>query len=253
MEAGPRDTAQGAEHVTSGSDDPGGSGDRPGDDRPRVPGPHDDGAHADAAHDTTVHDSTMYDNAVRTGGLLADGLLLEAADTGAPGAADGPREAGPPHGRPAGIPLADDRLPGDRLADDGPDDTTGGVTADGPAPEEMYPSGPEVEVELRPQRRLRIWQLAPIVALAAVGSLMFAFPLAFDFGDSGAVIAMLGLLICSCAAGWGMMAARRVGYTWPGLPSRGSGRRPDWRVVLGYVLLVIVVVVLAVWRVARLR
>src|SRR3954452_13313044 len=113
--------------------------------------------------------------------------------------------------------------------------------------------GPEVEVELRPQRRLRIWQLAPIVVLGAVGSLMFAFPLAFDFGDSGAVIAMLGLLICSCAAGWGTTAARRVGYTWPGLPPRGSGRRPDWRVVLGYVLVVAVVAVLAVGRVARLR
>ncbi|MFJ8495051.1 hypothetical protein ACIRBZ_42980 [Streptomyces sp. NPDC094038] len=141
-----------------------------------------------------------------------------------------------------------------RLSPDGPDDTVGGgVTADGPEPEEMFASGPEVEVELRPQRRLRLWQLAPIVALAAVGSLMFAFPLAFDFGDSGAVIAMLGLLICSCAAGWGMMAARKVGYTWPGLPPRGSTRRPDWRVVIGYVILVAIVVVLAVWRVARLR
>ncbi|MGY6025800.1 hypothetical protein [Streptomyces spinosirectus] len=141
----------------------------------------------------------------------------------------------------------------DRLSSDGPDDTPGGVTADGPEPDEMFAGGPEVEVELRPQRRLRIWQLAPIVALAAVGSLMFAFPLAFDFGDSGAVIAMLGLLICSCAAGWGMMAARRVGYTWPGFPQRGSGRRPDWRVVLAYVVLVAAVAVLAVWRVARLR
>ena len=141
----------------------------------------------------------------------------------------------------------------DRLSSDGPDDTQGGVTADGPEPDEMFAGGPEVEVELRPQRRLRIWQLAPIVALAAVGSLMFAFPLAFDFGDSGAVIAMLGLLICSCAAGWGMMAARRVGYTWPGLPQRGSGRSPDWRVVVAYVVLVAAVVVLAVWRVARLR
>ncbi|MEV7980431.1 hypothetical protein [Streptomyces sp. NPDC086519] len=142
----------------------------------------------------------------------------------------------------------------DRLSSDGPDDTVGGgVTADGPEPEEMFASGPEVEVELRPQRRLRLWQLAPIVSLAAVGSLMFAFPLAFDFGDSGAVIAMLGLLICSCAAGWGMMAARRVGYTWPGLPARGSGRRADWRVVIGYLVLVAIVVVLAVWRVARLR
>ncbi|MFJ3234542.1 hypothetical protein [Streptomyces sp. NPDC086787] len=143
--------------------------------------------------------------------------------------------------------------PEGRLSSDGPDDELGGVTDDGPAPGEMFPGGPEVEVELRPQRRLRIWQLAPIVGLAAVGSLMFAFPLAFDFGDSGAVIAMLGLLICSCAAGWGMMAARRVGHTWPGLPSRGSGRRADWRVALGYALLVAVVVVLAVWRVARLR
>jgi hypothetical protein len=142
---------------------------------------------------------------------------------------------------------------GDRLSPDGPDDTQGGVTADGPEPEEMFAGGPEVEVELRPQRRMRIWQLAPIVALAAVGSLMFAFPLAFDFGDSGAVIAMLGLLICSCAAGWGMMAARRVGYTWPGLPQRGSGRRPDWRVVLLYVVVVAAVIALAVLRVARLR
>ncbi|MCT9082704.1 hypothetical protein [Streptomyces fulvoviolaceus] len=140
---------------------------------------------------------------------------------------------------------------GDRLSPDGPDEVQGGVTADGPEPEEMFAG--EVEVELRPQRRMRFWQLAPIVSLATLGSLMFAFPLAFDFGDSGAVIAMLGLLICSCAAGWGMMAARRVGYTWPGLPQRGSGRRLDWRIVLGYVLLVAVVVVLAVWRVARLR
>lgn len=140
-----------------------------------------------------------------------------------------------------------------RLSPDGPDEVQGGVTDDGPAPEEMFAAGEEVEVELRPQRRLRIWQLAPIVSLAALGSLMFAFPLAFDFGDSGAVIAMLGLLICSCAAGWGMMAARRVGYTWPGLPPRGSGRRADWRIALGYVLVVAVVVVLAVWRVARLR
>ncbi|RPE40089.1 hypothetical protein EDD90_3118 [Streptomyces sp. Ag109_O5-1] len=142
----------------------------------------------------------------------------------------------------------------DRLSSDGPDDTVGGgVTADGPEPEEMFASGPEVEVELRPQRRLRLWQLAPIVSLAAVGSLMFAFPLAFDFGDSGAVIAMLGLLICSCAAGWGMTAARRVGYTWPGIPAKGSGRRPDWRVVIAYMALVAIVAVLAVWRVARLR
>ncbi|CAM5431572.1 hypothetical protein STANM309S_04960 [Streptomyces tanashiensis] len=111
----------------------------------------------------------------------------------------------------------------------------------------------QVEVELRPQRRLRVWQLAPIVGLGALGSLMFAFPLAFDFGDSGAVIAMLGLLICSCAAGWGMMAARKVGYTWPGLSARGSDRTSDWRVVAAYAVMVAAVVALAVWRVARLR
>ncbi|MGW4888216.1 hypothetical protein [Streptomyces murinus] len=193
MEAGPRDTAPGAERVTT-------EGDRPD---------QDEGPQEDLRED--LGEGPQDD--------LDDGLVSEAED---------------------------------RLADDGPDETADGVTEDGPAPEEMYTSGPEVEVELRPQRRLRIWQLAPIVGLSAVGSLMFAFPLAFD-GDSGAVIAMLGLLICCCAAGWGMMAARRVGYTWPGLPPRGSGRRPDWRVVLGYALLVAVVAVLAVWRVARLR
>ncbi|GAA2883939.1 hypothetical protein [Streptomyces mexicanus] len=142
-------------------------------------------------------------------------------------------------------------VPEDPLSPDGPDDgPQDGVTADGPDPDTY--AEPEVEVELRPQRKLRIWQLAPIVGLAAAGSLMFAFPLAFD-GDSGAVIAMLGLLICSCAAGWGMTAARRVGYTWPGLAPRGAGRRPDWRMICGYVLLAAVVVALAVWRVARLR
>jgi hypothetical protein len=112
---------------------------------------------------------------------------------------------------------------------------------------------PEVEVELRPQRRLRIWQLAPIVTLAAVGSLMFAFPLAFEFGDGGPVIAMLGLLLCCCSAGWGIMAARRVGYTWPGLPPRGSGQRPDWRFVALYIAVTVLLALLAFWRVARLR
>ncbi len=228
MEAGPRDTARSAEHVTTESDEPGRSGPDPGGDRPRVNG----------RADGSARDGGLLDAAASDDGLGEDRLTeITLADDRLSGAGG----------------LSGDRLPEDPLADDGPDDIVGGVTADGPAPEEMYPGGPEVEVELRPQRRLRIWQLAPIVGLAAVGSLMFAFPLAFDFGDSGAVIAMLGLLICSCAAGWGMMAARRVGYTWPGLPPRGSGRRPDWRVVLGYALLVVVVVVLAVWRVARLR
>ncbi len=138
-------------------------------------------------------------------------------------------------------------LPADpaRLTSDGPD-TPDPADGEGPA-------GPEFEVELRPQRRLRIWQIAPIVMLAAAGSLMFAFPLAFEFGDGGAVVAMLGFLICSCAGGWGMMAARRVGYTWPGLPPRGSGRRPDWRMAALYALVALVVVGLAVYRVARLR
>ncbi|MFF3176382.1 hypothetical protein ACFVQ0_27600 [Streptomyces sp. NPDC057900] len=126
----------------------------------------------------------------------------------------------------------------------------GSLSPDGPDELDVTP---EVQVELRPARRLRIWQLAPIVTLAAMGSLMFAFPLAFEFGDGGAVVAMLGLLISCCAAGWGMMAARRVGHTWPGLPSRGSGERPDWRVIVLYVAVCAALVTLAVWRVARLR
>ncbi|SEG04657.1 hypothetical protein SAMN05216223_10333 [Actinacidiphila yanglinensis] len=107
--------------------------------------------------------------------------------------------------------------------------------------------------ELRPQRRLRIWQIAPIIALAVGGSLMFAFPLAFESGDTGPVVAMLGLLLCCCAAGWGLAAARRIGQTWPGLPARGSGGRADWRYVAGYTALTVVLALLAVWRVARLR
>ncbi|MDI3402523.1 hypothetical protein [Streptomyces cavernicola] len=152
---------------------------------------------------------------------------------------------------------ADGPLP---TADDGPRTTPDGVVADGPDElGDLGESGPdgvtgsEVEVELRPRRRLRIWQLAPIVILAATGSLMFAFPLAFEFGEGGPVVAMLGLLLCCCAAGWGMMAARRVGHTWPGLPGRGSGRRPDWRVIALYAVVVAALAVLAVWRVARLR
>ncbi|NGO69535.1 hypothetical protein [Streptomyces boncukensis] len=126
--------------------------------------------------------------------------------------------------------------------------------SDGPdAAEEAVDAAVEPQ-ELRPQRKLRLWQLAPIVALGALGSLMFAFPLAFEpGGSSGAVVSMLGLLICGCAAGWGVMAARRVGHTWPGLPARGSDRRPDWRVVAVYAVVVCTVVVLAVLRVARLR
>ncbi|MFB9512319.1 hypothetical protein [Streptomyces purpureus] len=137
---------------------------------------------------------------------------------------------------------AQDDVP--RLSPDGPDEDQDG-------PPEMTPD--EVEVELRPQRRLRIWQLAPIVGLAALGSLMFAFPLAFGSGDGGAVVAMLGLLISGCAAGWGMMAARRVGHTWPGMPAQGSGERPNWRVLALYAAVSCGLVALAIWRVARLR
>lgn len=107
--------------------------------------------------------------------------------------------------------------------------------------------------ELRPKRRLQIWQIAPIIALAVGGSLMFAFPLAFESGDTGPVVAMLGLLLCCCAAGWGLAAARRIGQTWPGLPARGSGERADWRYVAGYAALTVLLALLAVWRVARLR
>jgi hypothetical protein len=143
-----------------------------------------------------------------------------------------------------------DSEPATQVTQEDPPRLSPGLSPDGP--DEEAPA-PEVEVELRPQRRLRLWQLAPIVVLAAGGSLMFAFPLAFGTGDGGAVIAMLGLLISCCAAGWGMMAARRVGHTWPGLPPRSSGERPDWRVIALYVSVAAAVVALAVWRVARLR
>ncbi|MFG2298016.1 hypothetical protein [Streptomyces sp. NPDC048603] len=162
----------------------------------------------------------------------------------------GPRDTGRDDAGQETDPMVPDGLglPADpaRLTSDGPDGP------DGPDPAEDA-TGPAVEVELRPQRRLRIWQLAPIVMLGAAGSLMFAFPLAFEFGDGGALVAMLGLLISSCAGGWGMMAARRVGYTWPGLPARGSGIRSDWRMIALYTLIALTVVALAVWRVARLR
>ncbi|WP_399067575.1 hypothetical protein [Streptomyces winkii] len=143
---------------------------------------------------------------------------------------------------------------GDPGTDDDPDihgDQDDGDGSDAP-PEA---DGSDVEPqELRPQRKLRLWQLAPIVVLSALGSLMFAFPLAFEpGGGTGAVVSMLGLLICGCAAGWAVMATRRVGLSWPGLPAPDSGERPDWRIVALYAVVVGTVVVLAIWRVARLR
>ncbi|MEU3192919.1 hypothetical protein ABZ686_20300, partial [Streptomyces sp. NPDC006992] len=63
-------------------------------------------------------------------------------------------------------------LPGHELAADADPDEP---VAEEPEAEQ----GPPVEPhELRPQRKLRLWQLAPIVVLGALGSLMFAFPLA---------------------------------------------------------------------------
>jgi hypothetical protein len=159
----------------------------------------------------------------------------------------------------------DDSLDADALAPDQLDPhpllrdplAPGSLTADGPDGGGLDPvEGAEDQSsfrELRPPRRLRIWQLIPIVGLGTVGSLMFAFPLAFEFGDGGPVVAMLGLLLSCCSAGWAIMAARRVGYTWPGLPARGSGERPDWRFVAGYTAFAVLIALLAVWRVARLR
>ncbi|TDC27879.1 hypothetical protein E1265_00670 [Streptomyces sp. 8K308] len=133
---------------------------------------------------------------------------------------------------------------------------TGPVAGDGYAETVAAPdpaAGGESYEELRPPRRLKLVLFAPIVVLSLLGALMFAFPLAFAFDGAGAVVAMLGLLIGCSAAGWGMMAAGRAGFTWPGLPPRGSGRRPDWRVLALYGLGLVLFALLAVWRVAGLR
>ncbi|MGP3971216.1 hypothetical protein [Streptomyces sp. 6N223] len=172
-----------------------------------------------------------------------------------------PRES---DGRTGDIPQR--RLGDEPLADAGLSDFTAPGVPGGPyTAEDEEDAGPsaadggesesesESYAELRPSRRLRLTQLAPIALLSLLGSLMFAFPLAFAFDEAGAVVAMLGLLIGCSAAGWGMMAARRVGYTWPGLPPRGSGRPPDWRLLLLYGAGLAVLAALAVWRVAALR
>jgi protein-S-isoprenylcysteine O-methyltransferase Ste14 len=110
------------------------------------------------------------------------------------------------------------------------------------------------EREIRPRRRLRWWQILPIALLAALGSLMFAFPLAFGSNDSASsMIGMLGLLLTAASLGWGAMAARKAGYKWPGVPRRGSGRRASRKALALYTLAVLVAVALAVWRVVHLR
>ncbi|GAB2737522.1 hypothetical protein [Kitasatospora kifunensis] len=110
-----------------------------------------------------------------------------------------------------------------------------------------------LEREIRPRRRLRWWQILPIVLIGVAGSLMFAFPLAFGSGDGGAMVGMLGLLLTSASVGWGGMAARRAGYAWPGLPRRGSGRRAAWQAIVVYTLIACAAFGLAVWRVVQLR
>jgi len=123
-----------------------------------------------------------------------------------------------------------------------------------PALNDLAAPGVVHEREIRPRRRLRWWQTLPIALLATLGSLMFAFPLAFGSGDgASSMIGMLGLLLTAASVGWGAMAARVAGYKWPGLPRRGSGRRASRRAVVVYTLVGTVAVALAVWRVVHLR
>jgi hypothetical protein len=130
----------------------------------------------------------------------------------------------------------------------GPD----GLDAD-PLPGHGLDLGPVTERELRPAGRLRLWQIIPIVAVATMGSLMFAFPLAFESGGGGAVVGMLGLLLTAASAGWAAMATRRAGYAWPGLPRQGSGRAAGWRALLAYTAIALFLLAIAVWRVARIN
>ncbi|MEV4616340.1 hypothetical protein AB0K43_27660 [Kitasatospora sp. NPDC049258] len=122
-----------------------------------------------------------------------------------------------------------------------------------PALDPLIAAGVVHEREIRPRRRLRWWQLLPIVLMATLGSLMFAFPLAFGTDRASPMIGMLGLLLTAASVGWGAMAARRVGYKWPGVPRRGTGQRAGWRAILLYTLMACAAVALAVWRVVQLR
>ncbi|WP_405011354.1 hypothetical protein [Kitasatospora sp. NBC_01539] len=122
-----------------------------------------------------------------------------------------------------------------------------------PAIDGLAAPGAVREREIRPPRRLRWWQLLPIVLMATTGSLMFAFPLAFSGDAASAMIGMLGLLLTAASGGWGAMAARHAGYKWPGVPRRGSGLRAGWRAIAAYTLIAGAVVALALWRVVHLR
>ncbi|GJF31865.1 membrane protein [Kitasatospora sp. NE20-6] len=122
-----------------------------------------------------------------------------------------------------------------------------------PAIDDLAAPGAVREREIRPRRRLRWWQLLPIVLMATTGSLMFAFPLAFSGDAASAMIGMLGLLLTAASGGWGAMAARRAGYKWPGVPHRGSGLRAGWRAIAVYTAIAGAAVALALWRVVHLR
>lgn len=102
--------------------------------------------------------------------------------------------------------------------------------------------------ELRPARRLRFWQKAPIGVVAVLGSLMFAFPLAFNGGASDLLVAFCGLLITLGAGCWGGLVAYRAGHTWPGLRGRVAARARVWPAALGYALLFAALTALVAWR-----
>ncbi|MEV4559757.1 hypothetical protein AB0K51_22555 [Kitasatospora sp. NPDC049285] len=122
-----------------------------------------------------------------------------------------------------------------------------------PAIDDLGVAGVVHERDIRPRRRLRWWQILPIAGTAMIGSLMFAFPLAFGSDGATAMIGMLGLLITAASVGWGAMAARRAGYKWPGVPRRGSAERAGWKAIVVYTLLVCAALALALWRVVQLR
>ncbi|NYI03089.1 hypothetical protein [Allostreptomyces psammosilenae] len=122
-------------------------------------------------------------------------------------------------------------------------------TDDDPAEE---PAPTSTFRDIRPQRRIRLVVLVPLVTLATLGSLMFAFPLAFSPNGDGAPAGILGLLLMAAAACWATVVGHRAGSRLPGLPHSLAGQRPDWRIVLAYAAGVGVLAALALWRVAVL-